>query len=89
MIAAISSDASPSARMKPVVMIRTPAIAVNTNAARSVRMCWKAPSIFIEARLARERMAVAARLTAIPATATAATVAPPTRAGSISRLMPS
>ena len=40
MIAATISEAIPSAWSKPVVTITRPAIAVKTNAARSVRMCW-------------------------------------------------
>ena len=42
--AATSSAAIPSAGSKPVVRIRTPAIAVAMNANRSVSTCWKAPS---------------------------------------------
>jgi hypothetical protein len=44
MIAAISGDAIPSARRKPVATMMPPAIAVAMNANRSVRMCWNATS---------------------------------------------
>ena len=66
-----------------------PAIAVATNAARSVRMCWKAPSTFSDCRFARARIEVAARFTAMPTTATISTGAPSTAGGSSSRRTPS
>ena len=52
MIAATISEAIPSAWSKPVVRMTSPAIAVKTKAARSVRMCWKAPSTLSESRFA-------------------------------------
>ena len=89
MIAATSSEAIPSAWSKPVVRMTRPAIAVKTKAARSVRMCWKAPSTLSESRFAFESVQVASRLTTIPRMATTKTTPPSTAGGSISRRIPS
>ena len=83
MIAATSSEAIPSAWSKPVVRMTSPAIAVKTKAARSVRMCWKAPSTLSESRFAFESVQVATRLTTMPSRATAKTIPPSTAGGSI------
>ena len=89
MSAATSSAAMPSASLKPVSRMVAPAMAVATNAARSVRMCWKAPSTLSDWRFARERIDVAARFTAMPTTATIRTGAPSTSGGSSTRRTPS
>jgi hypothetical protein len=59
-----------SARTQPVARITPPAIAVAMKAKRSLRTCWKLPSMLSERRLAPESCHVARRLTPIPTSAT-------------------
>ena len=79
----------PSARPKSVARITTPAIAVAMKANRSVSTCWKAPSTLRLRRSAPDSTQVAARFTAMPASATISTGRPSTEGGSISRRTPS
>ena len=72
----------PSACEKPVASTTAPAIAVATNANRSVSTCWKAPSTLRLRRSAPASSIVAARFTAMPASATAITTPPSTSGGS-------
>jgi len=85
-MAAMINEAIPSARVFPVTMMTMPAIAVKMKAARSVKMCWKLPSMFIDSRLAFESCQVATRFTA---SATIRINLPSAGGGVISRLMPS
>ena len=89
MIAAMTSEAIPSARAKPVARMTAPAIAVSTNASRSVTMCWKLPSMFIDSRFAFASCQVASRFTPIPTSATIRIARPPGDGGEIRRRMPS
>ena len=83
------SAAIPSASAKPVTRISAPATAVAMKANRSVSTCWKAPSTLRLRRSAPASTNVAARLTAMPASATTSTIVPSTSGGSIRRRTPS
>jgi hypothetical protein len=89
MIAAITSEAIPSARAKPVARMTAPARAVSTNARRSVTRCWKLPSMFIDSRFALASCEVASRFTQIPMSATIRIARPPGDGGEMRRRMPS
>ena len=89
MIAAMTSEAIPSARAKPVARMTAPAIAVSTKASRSVTRCWKLPSMFIDSRFAFASCQVASRFTPIPASATIRIARPPGDGGEIRRRTPS
>ena len=75
----------PSAREKPVISTTAPAIAVATNANRSVSTCWNAPSTLRLRRPAPASSIVAARFTAMPTIATTSTTPPSVSGGSIRR----
>jgi hypothetical protein len=68
-----------------VASTTTPAIAVAMDPNRSVRMCWKAPSMFGLDRLAWLIAHAAARLTTIPTAAVITTRPPATSGGAIRR----
>ena len=72
-----------SKRFQPVRRMSAPAIAVPTNAARSVATCRNAPRTLRLSRDARESTAVAATLTATPTSATTRTIPPRTSVGVI------
>ncbi len=82
---ATRSEAIASARSKPLAKITPAAIAVPTNAKRSVSTCWKLPSMLRLRRSAPASVAVAARFVTMPANATASTSAGRTWTGVTSR----